>query len=1072
MVRGAPAPGNPLACLAGIVSRALALTVGLALSACARPPEPELVEARGDITVDPPVAVSQVYGGGGNANAPFLNDFIELFNRTSSPVPVDGWSLQYASATGTGLFSANVTPLAGTIPAGGYYLVKEASGGAVGVALPAANATGTTSMSLSAGKVVLVSSAGGLACNGGTTACSAGDSALIVDLVGYGAGTSFFEGGGPTATLNSTVAALRAAGGCTDSNNNAADFAAGTPTPRNLASPSQLCAGGDAAPAVTATVPSNGSANVDPGALVSVTFSEPVTAGAGAFAVDCGGAVSVSVSGGPSTFVLTPAAPLPSGACQVTVLAAAISDLDSVDPPDHPAADLVVGFSVSSGDNTPIHAVQGAAHTSPLLGQVLSVGPAVVTALAGNGYYMQDPLPDGDDATSEGIFVFTGGAPAVAVGDEVVARGTVAEFRPACTPSCAASDSAFNNLTSTEIDGPTTSIRAHGRPLPPAIALGGGPGERHPPAAIIEDDAAGSVETSGVFDPASDGIDFLESLEGMRVRLDDAVVVNPSRLFAGGSIEIGVLAHGGAGAGPRTPRGGILLESTDYNPERLFLANGLPAVAAAPFPIVNVGDSFGGSVVGVVGYSFANYKIFASEPLPAVTAGGLTGEVTALGDTTPTHLTVASINVENLDPTDPPDKLGGLAAIVVHNLLAPDLLAVEEIQDNNGATDNGVVDASTTLGGLISAISSAGGPTYSYRQIDPQNDQDGGEPGGNIRVAFLYRSDRGLAFVDRPGGDATTANDVTGGAGTPHLLLSPGRIDPTNSAFLSSRKPLAGELTFGGQTLFVIANHFNSKGGDQPLYGRFQPPVLASQAQRIAQANLVGGFVGRILALDPAAKVIVLGDLNDFSFAPPVQALVGAGLVDLVQTLPRNERYTYDFEGNCQVLDHIMATSVLASRATFDVVHVNAEFSVQASDHEPGVARFEFGTAPVITSAPDTTVPQGTTFSYDVNATGTPAPTFALISGPSGLTVDGVTGLVSWTANVASGFYPVSVRAQNGASPDAVQSFSLQVVPPATPVPATSSALIVALAAALAGVGGLGARRARGSGGGRRAAKA
>jgi hypothetical protein len=296
------------------------------------------------------------------------------------------------------------------------------------------------------------------------------------------------------------------------------------------------------------------------------------------------------------------------------------------------------------------------------------------------------------------------------------------------------------------------------------------------------------------------------------------------------------------------------------------------------------------------------------------------------------------------------------------------------------------------------------------------------------------------------------------------LLLSPGRIDPTNGAFVTSRKPLAGEFTFGGATIFAIANHFNSKGGDQPLFGRFQPPALASQTQRIAQANVVGGFVGRILTLDPAAKVIVLGDLNDFSFAPPLQALVGAGLVDLVQTLPRNERYTYDFEGNCQVLDHIMATSALAARATFDVVHVNAEFSDQASDHEPGVARFEFGTAPVITSAPDTMVRQGTALSYDTEATGLPAPTFALVSGPAGMGIDAATGIVSWSANVAPGFYPVSVRAQNGASPDAVQSFSLEVVAPAAPVPATSSALIALLAAALA-VGG--AWRTRGAGAGR-----
>ena len=220
-------------------------------------------------------------------------------------------------------------------------------------------------------------------------------------------------------------------------------------------------------------------------------------------------------------------------------------------------------------------------------------------------------------------------------------------------------------------------------------------------------------------------------------------------------------------------------------------------------------------------------------------------------------------------------------------------------------------------------------------------------------------------------------------AGAPHLLFSPGRLDPTNAAFAASRKPLAAELTFAGQTLFVIANHFVAKLGDQPLYGRFQPPALGSQAQRVAQANVVGGFVSRVFASNPAAKVIVLGDLNDFSTSPPVLALEASGLTDMIETLPANERYTYVFQGNSQVLDHIMASSSLAPRGTFDVVHVNAEFSDQASDHEPAVTRFDFGTAPVITSVPATTVLAGAAFTYDIDANGTPAPTYALVSGPT-----------------------------------------------------------------------------------------
>ena len=97
---------------------------------------------------------------------------------------------------------------------------------------------------------------------------------------------------------------------------------------------------------------------------------------------------------------------------------------------------------------------------------------------------------------------------------------------------------------------------------------------------------------------------------------------------------------------------------------------------------------------------------------------------------------------------------------------------------------------------FLEAITSAGGPSYSYRQIDPQNDTDGGEPGGNIRQVLMSRTDRGLSLVDRPGATATIPNGVVNNGGVPALQYSPGRIDPMNSAFITSRKPLGAELTF------------------------------------------------------------------------------------------------------------------------------------------------------------------------------------------------------------------------------------------------------------------------------------
>ncbi|WP_207505429.1 lamin tail domain-containing protein [Telluribacter humicola] len=168
------------------------------------------------------VVISQVYGGGGNSGATYKNDFIELYNRGSVAVSLDGWSVQYASATGT---TWQMTPLNGSIPAGGYYLIKQAQGSGGTVELPTPNATGTIAMSGTAGKVALVSSATAL-----SGACPRESS---VDFVGFGTTANCFEGAGATPTLSNTTAALRKSNGSIDTNNNSGDFETGAPNPRN-----------------------------------------------------------------------------------------------------------------------------------------------------------------------------------------------------------------------------------------------------------------------------------------------------------------------------------------------------------------------------------------------------------------------------------------------------------------------------------------------------------------------------------------------------------------------------------------------------------------------------------------------------------------------------------------------------------------------------------------------------------------------------------------------------------------------------------------------------------------------
>jgi hypothetical protein len=893
------------------------------------------------------LVISQVYGGGGNSGAPYTHDYIEIFNRGSSSVSTAGWSLQYASATGTGNFGANanqITELPSiSVAPGQYVLVQEVSNAAVGSPLPTPDVVDATPISMSAtgGKVALVNTTTPLGCNGSSTPCAPAALATIVDLVGYG-NANFFEGSGATPAPSNTTAALRNGGGCVDTDDNSADFTAGSPTPRNTASPTNTC--GDNAPAVTSTSPANGAIGVPVSADITIGFSEDVDVTAPWFSISCAtsGAHTATVSGGPQSFTLDPDADFSQGElCTTTVFATQVTDQDVVDPPDTMVADHVFTFTTFAPPPE-IAEIQGAAHISPKNGQGVAGVEGVVTALrtaGGRGFWIQDPTSDADEATSEAIFVFLNAAPVAQIGDLVQVNGTVSEFRAGGDP---------DNLTVTEIlsSNANVTIVSSGNPVPPPTVLGAG--GRMPPTETIDDDGAGNVETGGTFDPADDAIDFYESLEGMILRVDNGTVVGATRSFG----EVTLLPDQGAWAtGFRSPRGGILLGGyDDPNPERIIVDDEilrdlapLPRPAKA-MPDMNVGDQLTSPVVGPLDYTFSNYKIQATTT-SAFTSGGNPREVTPSPKRR--EITVATFNVENLAGTDSQAKYDHLASLIVTNLRAPDILGIEEVQDNDGAaggTGSTVVDASTSWTRLIDAIQAAGGPVYEYRQIDPVDDLDGGAPGGNIRVGFLFRTDHGVRFVDRPGGSPTTETTVVGQPHSPQLSSSPGRIGTLSSAFVDTRKSLVGEFKIKNKRYFVIVNHFSSKGDDQPLFGPSQPPTRFSEVARHGQAQVVNDFVDAILARDKNARIVVLGDINDFEFSETVDVLEGGVLTSLVKTLPPSERYSYVFEGNSQTLDQILVANraLLRPQTKYDIVHVNSEFAdvIQASDHEPAVMRF------------------------------------------------------------------------------------------------------------------------------------
>ncbi|WP_232246751.1 endonuclease/exonuclease/phosphatase family protein [Kitasatospora mediocidica] len=568
-----------------------------------------------------------------------------------------------------------------------------------------------------------------------------------------------------------------------------------------------------------------------------------------------------------------------------------------------------------------IHDIRGTTRLSPLAGQTIAGVPGIVigtrTYGSSKGFWIQDPNPDHNPATSEGVFVYTGSTPTVAVGDSVLVTGTVSQYYP---------DYAGGSQSITELTKPGVTVVSSGNALPAPVVISGAdvPGRYAPPS------DGGSIEGLTLH-PDRYALDFYASLQGMRVEVKDTRVVGPTDAYS----ELWVETDKGD---QKSARGGALYESyREPNSGRLQIQSLIP-LAQQAFPKANVGDVLTGTTVGPLDYNqFGGYTLVATQ-LGALKDNGLQREIAppAKDD----QASIATYNVENLAPTDSAAKFSGLAQGIVTNLRSPDVVALEEIQDNSGAANDGTVDASATVAKLVAAIQAAGGPAYQWRSINPVDGQDGGQPGGNIRQVFLFNPQR-ISFTDIPGGDSTTAVGVTGTGDDTALTASPGRIDPANAAWTASRKPLVGQFSFRGKKLFVIANHLVAKLGDQSIDSRFQPPARSSEVQRIQQADVENSFVSQLLAADPQAEVVSLGDYNDFQFSPALAALTkGDVLRDLVNELPETQQYTYDYEGNSEVLDHILVSPAIDS-AKYDVVHINSEFATQVSDHEPQVVRIK-----------------------------------------------------------------------------------------------------------------------------------
>ena len=578
--------------------------------------------------------------------------------------------------------------------------------------------------------------------------------------------------------------------------------------------------------------------------------------------------------------------------------------------------------------STTIQDVQGNGFVSPLNGKSISKVEGIVTAVrssGSNGFWIQQDHPDTTRASaSSGVFVYTSSA-SVAVGDEVLVSGRVSDYYPLASGETSSNTS---SLSITEVTPNTITKVSSGNPVPAPLLLT----STTVPDLYAPSTASGNVESITTVNPSHSALEFWEAHEGMLVEVDNARVVGP------GKAQYGEIYLTTKPLQQPTYRGGTYLDDYSIPSGRLLVSS-----TSGTVPAANVGDVLTGATRGPVDWS-----LYGGYDIAATTLGGYQNN--SLQPTTATaqasdQLAVATYNVENLSPADPQSKFDTLGAGVVSNLASPDVVSLEEIQDNDGPTDDGVVAADQTLTKLTASITAAGGPSYQWAEIDPTNDADGGQPGGNIRNVFLYNPAR-VSFVAKPGGTATTAVSVSTGAdGTAELSVSPGRVDPTNSAWNSSRKPLVGEFVFGGKKVIVIGNHFDAKLGDQDADGRYQPPARSSETQRKQQATVLNNFVKQVLAADPRANIVVAGDFNDYQFSPSMQTLSdnGATLTDLISTLPADQQYTYVYNGISQVLDHIFVSTPLSSAGStavsYDVIHVNSEFGSQASDHDPQVVR-------------------------------------------------------------------------------------------------------------------------------------
>ncbi len=576
----------------------------------------------------------------------------------------------------------------------------------------------------------------------------------------------------------------------------------------------------------------------------------------------------------------------------------------------------------SAGCNDPvpleltIPEIQGDSFVSPYDGEMVSTtGIITLFSADGRSFWMQDAAGDNNPATSDGLYIYRGAdGRNLSIGDHVLVVGAVSEFVSTSSP-------ASQPLTEIAFPG-AVEVLSRGHSLPAPVLLSTLPNEL-----------------------LTDGLLFWEPLEGMRVRLFKVTVAAPTNGF--GEFTVVTLPNMTPGSGFFAQVSQLLLgerpepQYVDYNPERIIIDNG-----ALDTPDLRPGDS-ARHMVGVVDYAFGAYRL-QLESISGVFAKPLPTGAVSSRDGRNGNLTITTFNVENLfDLVDNPTKddegstptpeeletqLTKLTQAIILELRSPAILVVQEVENT------------AILQELGNRINAQAGTNYTATSFETSD-------GRGIEVGFLWDENRVNLM------QAFQLNDA----------IVPGVSAAFGPASTSpGREPIVGVFDVTGdiqRPLVIIGNHFKSKGGDDPLFGVNQPPIRITEVQRKAQAQVVRDYVNQLFAADAEAWVIVTGDLNDFQFAEPgegpdhpVAILEGFGaetpLTNLVNLEQEHQRFSYVYEGNSQVLDHMLLSPALLPYVVgHDFLHFNAAFPavlqtdasthLSVSDHDPFEARFQ-----------------------------------------------------------------------------------------------------------------------------------